>query len=101
MFENVNFTPGQITYNDFFIDLNKPLDFIADGLKEDMFQVTYPKNLILDIGWYSGVEKFIIFIVKDDDWENPIKKIFCDDFNELSNNVEECTGYLRIILREL
>ncbi|NPC92658.1 hypothetical protein HOO54_10560 [Bacillus sp. WMMC1349] len=100
MFENIDFTPGQITHNDFIINLNQPLDFDDDGLKEDMFKVNYPNNYILDIGWYSGVNKFIVFIIRDGDWEKPIKKIFCSNLLELNSTVEKCADYLRLVLSE-
>lgn len=95
MFDKIDFSPGQITFNDFNIDIYKPLDLDDDNLKEDMFKVSYPNHYILDVGWYSGVEKFIVFIIKDSDWDNPIKKVLCSDLLELNNSVEMCADYLR------
>lgn len=83
MFEKISFYPGEITYNDFDIDINKPLDVEDDGLKEDMFKVEYPDNIILDIGWYSGINKFVVYIIKDFDWENPMKRTECDNLIDL------------------
>lgn len=49
-------------------------DFSNETLREDMLQVTFPENYILDVGWYGTMKGFIIFIIKNNDWENPIKK---------------------------
>lgn len=47
-------------------------------LTEDLLQIEFIKlNLILDLGWYGdiGTNKgsFKIFLIKNKDWENPIK----------------------------
>ncbi|GGG06043.1 hypothetical protein GCM10010912_58350 [Paenibacillus albidus] len=97
IFEKISFYPGKITYEDFDIDINKPLDFEDDGLKEDMFKVQYPDNFILDIGWYSGVNKFNIYIIKDFDWDNPIKKTECD-LVDLYSKTETYAVYIRDLL---
>ncbi|MBP2114950.1 hypothetical protein [Paenibacillus silagei] len=97
MFEKISFYPGKVTYDDFDIDINKPLDFDDDGLKEDMFKVNYPDNFILDIGWYNGINKFIIYIIKDFDWDKPIVRTECD-LVDLHYKTESCAVYIRDLL---
>lgn len=65
-FENIEFKSGIVTHiqNDFSIK----------NLKEDMLQVIYPKNYLLDVGWYGSMQGYIIYIIKNNDWENPVAK---------------------------
>lgn len=97
VFEEISFYPGNVTYEDFNIDLNKPLDYEDDGLKEDMFKVQYPDNFILDIGWYDGVNNFIIYVIKDFDWDNPVIRTECD-LVHLRYHIEICTLFIRELL---
>lgn len=39
-------------------------------LCEDMLQVEFPDNILLDVGYYSGI--FRIYVIKNYSWENPI-----------------------------
>lgn len=59
MFSNIDFLSGEVAWQD-------------DYLQEDMLQVRYPNNYILDVGWYEGAQKFIIYIVRDFEWGTPV-----------------------------
>lgn len=53
MFTDEDFIPGKIVLNDFtFIDRIKTLKEQLDYLTEDMIQVEFDNNIVLDIGWY-------------------------------------------------
>jgi len=45
-----------------------------DYHREGMLQVEYPNGLIFDVSWYGRRNGFIIYLIKDFDWENPIIK---------------------------
>lgn len=87
---------GNIVFNDLdkLISLNnEKSDEYFEYLKEDLFQVVYEKdNIILDIGWYnqdsSNGGRFIIYLIKDFDWENPILKESCKEVTEIKNIVK-------------
>ena len=69
VFESIDVKNGKITFCD-----------IGDYLKEDLFQVIYPNDVIVDVGWYNGVHGFIIAVISSFDWENPIiKYVVCDE----------------------
>ncbi len=98
MFENLDFTPGRVTYNDLCINLELPLVDQTNALKEDLFQVEYDKNYVLDIGWYpsfSPLGSFRILIVKDFDWENPVFERVCCTIDELVLYVQECANTIK------
>jgi len=66
-----------------------------DSLTEDMFQADYPNNYVIDVGWYLGVNKFRIYVIKDSNWEEPVLRIDCGDINTLNSRVEECINFVR------
>ena len=76
---------------DDFIDLNLSLNKQRDSLYEDMFSAQLERlNLNLDIGWYGDFKNgnFIIFLIKNSDWDEPIIKIKTRNTKELINNLE-------------
>ncbi len=75
----IKFIPskGTIVYDDFNIDFTKSITTQADSLKEDLLQISFAENMILDLGWYPEYNirgKFVLQIIKNYDWENPIYK---------------------------
>ncbi|MBI6865704.1 hypothetical protein [Lysinibacillus fusiformis] len=78
MFTHVDCTPGEITYNDFDIEPNKPLEDQLWSLKEDMLQISFfESEFIIDIGWtndFSIDGNFRLVVIEQMDWSNPIDK---------------------------
>ncbi len=75
--EIISFHDGKVVKDD-FIDINKSLESQADNLYEDMFQVVFENgdNYAIDVGWYGeevGSGSFKCYLVKNHDWDNPIK----------------------------
>ncbi|WP_405079902.1 hypothetical protein ACI48J_19840 [Paenibacillus chitinolyticus] len=95
MFENINFYPGLVKYNEYKIDNNIILHGDNDDLQEDMFFVRYPNNYALDVGWYLGTQSFLIFIVRDLNWDEPILRKECFTYNELEMNVIQLSDWLK------
>ncbi len=54
---------------------------MEDTLQEDMLQVDYPNNFILDMGWCG--KAYIIYIVKDFEWGNPVAWYTTQDTDSL------------------
>ena len=55
------------------------INHISDDFKhlsEDMLQIEYPGGYILDLGWYGSSNGYIIHIIKNKNWETPVKKIY-------------------------
>ncbi|KTT04036.1 hypothetical protein [Pseudomonas rhizoryzae] len=72
----LNFIQGKVEFDDF-----SPLEELADfkqdlfALKEDMLQVAYENDFLLDVGWYPSFNPdgcFDIRVIKDFDWESPL-----------------------------
>ena len=84
-------SPFKITFNDLVIDRNKSIFEQLDNLKEDLFQAQY-QDEILDIGWYPSFSekgKFVISIIKDFDWKNPIFKKEVKEIEDLLKSIVE------------
>lgn len=74
---NINLRNGIITYDEFNIDFNIPLQDQIFELDEDLLQIKYSNNIILDVGWYPGFDplgNFTIYIIKNSDWDYPMYK---------------------------
>ncbi len=71
---SIDWGEGKVVLDDLGLEfLEKAPDYSV--LKEDLLQVQYPNDIILDIGWYpefSPSGSFHIQVIADVDWENPI-----------------------------
>lgn len=93
MFEDFDFSPGKVVYNDFLIDPHQPLSRQCEALKEDLLQVNFGENYILDVGWYPSFAttgEFQIRVIKDGDWTSPVEVKRCTDLHELAGGMKEC-----------
>lgn len=75
MFENIDFYDGKIVYNEFNISLNVEFDKQTDKLLEDLLQIKYDNDIIIDVGWYPEYDangSFSIQVIKDYNWDEPI-----------------------------
>jgi hypothetical protein len=57
----------------------------TEHLKEDLAQVEYPADVILDVGWYPEFDaagNFVVSIVQHGEWERPL-------FQESAVTIEE------------
>ena len=66
--QKVNFGSGKVV-------------FLDESRKEDMLQVEYPNQFLLDMGWYQ--DRYIIYIIRNFDWEHPVKQYTTPDRNQL------------------
>lgn len=76
MFSDIDFLSGDIKY-------------IDEYMKEDMLQVVYPNNYILDMGWYDPINKYVIYIVKDSEWSDPEAIYSAETENEIKLLLKE------------
>lgn len=101
MFNNINFSPGKIVYDDFYIDIKVSLEDQIYSLKEDMFQVNYHDKYLIDIGWHSEFDprgNFIVRVINDFDWEHPIFLKKTNNLQILNKIVEESAQIVKELL---
>lgn len=96
MLTGVDFATGEITFNDLvFIDPTVPLVDQVDDLKEDMLQVSYPDESLIDVGWYPSFDpegKFRVVVVRDFNWESPIYRVWCASVADLREALLEAVA---------
>ena len=74
----VKYQPAGFLLTDIDYKTGKINHIIGDfkHLSEDMLQIEYPGGYILDLGWYGSSNGYIIHIIKNKNWETPVKKIY-------------------------
>ncbi|ENT8825954.1 hypothetical protein MMK51_000653 [Proteus mirabilis] len=82
---------GVITFNDFSVSDDIPLENQLNELKEDMLQVEFPDGYLLDIGWRPSFEidgQFKLVLIKDYDWEQPVYSDSASNLFELKDKIQ-------------
>ena len=93
-----DFYPGTIEFFDCDIDPEISLDKQLDSLKEDMCQVRYDNNLILDFGWYPSFNIngcFQIRVISNYNWEEPILIQKAKNLSSLKMIISEAVEFIR------
>lgn len=103
MFESIDFGQGKIVYDDLkYLDEFLPLEEQIDSLKEDLFQVNYSNQYIIDVGWFPSFSlegQFTIVLIKDYDWTNPVYKVSIKTISELKKSMEQCVSVLSNLIK--
>ena len=98
MINGVEFGEGVICkFDDFDLQTDIPLIEQVDLLKEDLLQVTYDNNYLIDVGWYPEFDPqgmFDVSVIKDNDWSDPVIKKKCKDLNLLFKYLKEAIGFV-------
>ena len=70
-------------------------------LKEDLLQVNFGHNLILDVGWYGDEQQgcFRVVVIRDGAWEHPVLSETHADFPDTLDAVERAARWLTSDLR--
>lgn len=87
---------GVVTFWDLDeLDVSKPIRDQIEILKEDLIQVRFRENIVLDVGWYPSFSRrgrFVVEVVKDCDWESPVCRYEATDASSLLSCLEKATG---------
>lgn len=82
-----------ILFNDIdYIDVSKDTSEQIEDLKEDLMQIGLNNGLIIDVGWYPSFNpsgNFILYVIKNNDWNNPINVIYEKKINLLITKLNE------------
>src|SRR5688572_17140179 len=74
--EDFDLGNGTVTFWDLdSLDAARSLADQRDHLKEDLAQIQFGDELILDIGWYpefSADGEFVVSLVRADNWDAPV-----------------------------
>ena len=88
----VDWKSGTVVYWDLDnIDEARPLCDQCEDLKEDLAQIVFPDNIVLDVGWYPSFDpngEFIVFVVRDADWDEPLFRATAKDIPALRQTID-------------
>lgn len=102
VFENMDLLDGKIIFNTLWYDEDMPLENQPYPLGEDMFAITYADDAwIIDVGWYNQIGKFILMVVKDQDFDDPFVRIICDDIPIVQKAMAFCLDYVAHELKKI
>lgn len=99
---------GKITYNYFTEHIKEdiPLKDQLTALDEDLLQIQFINNIVLDVGWYSQLKdddtfetykergKFVIYVIQYSDWEKPLLRIKTRTFNGLKKAIKKAHTFI-------
>ncbi|EFM11305.1 hypothetical protein PaecuDRAFT_1751 [Paenibacillus curdlanolyticus YK9] len=89
MFEHINFSPGQITYNE-----TNDSNYLHE---EDLFQVSFDEDrYVIDLGWYGS--EYALLLIKQLDWSYPIWERRTSNLSELEFLMRECVLHVKELL---
>ena len=82
---------GSVIYWDMIeIDETRPLCDQSEDLKEDLAQIVFPNDILLDIGWFPTFDangSFVVSVVQNSDWETPLFQGLAKDFESLRKQI--------------
>ena len=99
--DKVNFKSGDIIYDEFKVDFTKRYSEQKECLLEDLLQVKYAQEYLLDVGWYPEYEsegEFIVQIIKNKIGKNLYIKKDSKDEEELIQNLNNAVEIIESIL---
>ena len=87
---------GRITYWDFEgVDPARPLADQQELLKEDLIQIEFDNDVIVDAGWYPSFSPdghFVVFVVQKGLWLEPLFKESARDIAGLRTVLDEAVS---------
>ena len=77
-----NLLDGKVTFNGLSVVEDDPIGISRIDLTEDLMQVSYPNNVVMDLGWYGESFEgengcFFVYLIKNADWGKPLIRIPC------------------------
>lgn len=87
--EDIDWKSGNVIYWDLDgINATRALTDQLWELKEDLAQVSFGDEVLIDIGWYPDFSPhghFLILVVRNGDWENPFWEGHATSVEQLMN----------------
>lgn len=94
----LDFLDGKITYDQLSNIDSKNFKSDPDILKEDMLQVEYGNNLLIDAGWYPSFDingKFQVRVIEDHQWEPPLIVLAANTITELLSKLRAAQSIVK------
>lgn len=101
--ESMNILDGVVTWDGFNIDEKMSLAEQAFSLTEDMLQIEFGDRFTLDVGWRPDLDPsghFVLVVVLDRDWMNPLLKKTCRSLSDLKKVIEDAAIFIHKAAKE-
>lgn len=83
---------GDVVYNDWQIDPNKPFNDQIWSFKQDLLQIEFSNCYLIDVGWYPDFDAkgmFIVYVIKNYAREKPVLRMKVKTFVGLKKCLQE------------
>jgi hypothetical protein len=89
-FRDFDYNPGTIVWIEEELTDEKTLEQLGEEciLREDMLLVQYGPDLLLDVGWYGGIKQFTVYVIQNNQWEQPTYRGRATDLGTLRIRME-------------
>jgi hypothetical protein len=100
LLDTLDFGPGIIVFDEtHLIQMDELLEAQLGNLKEDLLQVTFPDNMILDLGCYGIYNndqspEFMVVVIKAHDWSAPKFLVRTRKINQLEAILQLALDYV-------
>ncbi|MBE6088438.1 MAG: hypothetical protein E7206_10430 [Clostridium beijerinckii] len=88
LFKEYNFKSGRVNFNNYDISPKDELIEENDNLTEDMLQIEFKNDTLLDVGWYLSIGCFIVFVIQNCDWDKPLLRLEAHSYSELKSSLD-------------
>ncbi|MDE1464140.1 hypothetical protein [Spartinivicinus poritis] len=91
--DKIDFGNGKLVFDEISsLEIVDNIAIYKNELKEDMLQVEYPNEVLIDVGWYPSFDiegGFQVRVIKDYNWEMPLLIREARDFKKLVLTIKE------------
>ncbi|WP_347901818.1 hypothetical protein [Pseudomonas purpurea] len=98
---DLGYLHGTVTFNDLSTLDNVDVQDQLDALKEDLLQVQYPQNLLIDVGWYPEFcadGAFRVYVIQHEQWHSPCAQIHANSLQTLEQGLREAQATVERII---
>lgn len=102
MISTLKIGSGQVVFNDLPEVINLNSAEVYEVLKEDLIQIVYSDQFLIDVGWYPSFHengKFTLILIQNGEWEKPIFKKRTRSIQEVKATIEEYAAYIESNLK--
>ncbi|MDQ1816499.1 hypothetical protein RBA41_24685 [Massilia sp. CCM 9210] len=91
MFWNIDIGQGVVVFDDisFLPEMFDAAQHV-DYLKEDLLQIVFSDDLVLDVGWTPSFDehgRFLLMLVRDRNWDEPVERAEVTDVVSLKRRI--------------
>lgn len=98
---DLGYLHGTVTFDDLSTLDNADVLNQLDSLKEDLLQIHYPQNLLIDVGWYPEFcadGGFRVCVIEHEQWDRPRVQIHANSLQTLEQGLRAAQATVERII---